>query len=225
MSDLAVGVDGWRGGWVAIVLQDGGFAAAELFETFRDVLAKFSGAGAIGIDIPIGIPDEGLRPADREARVFLGAGSSSVFSVPVRAALEATDHASASTLLRSMTGKGLTQQSFALRKKILEVDALVKADDNVVEVHPEVSFKALAGAALRASKKTWAGANRRRDLLAGEGIVIPSDIGEAGKAPVDDILDAGAAAWSAQRYARGEAEALPARPLIDRRGRHVAIWF
>jgi predicted RNase H-like nuclease len=225
VKELAVGVDGWRKGWVAIVARGGRFAAAHLFEAFADVLAEFPEAAAVGVDIPIGIPSRGFRPADTEARAFLGAGRSSVFSVPTRAALEAADHATASALLRSMTGKALTQQSFALRRKILEVDALVGPSDTVIEVHPEVSFRALAGVPLGSSKKTWTGANRRRALLADEGIVIPDDLGPAGEAPIDDILDATAAAWSASRYARGEARSLPAAPTRDERGRLVAIWY
>jgi predicted RNase H-like nuclease len=42
--------------------------------------------------------------------------------------------------------------------------------------------------------------------------------------PLDDVLDAAAAAWSADRLARGEAEPLPDPPaMVD--GREVAIWF
>ena len=42
--------------------------------------------GALAIDIPIGIPEAGARPADREARALLGPRRNSVFPAPVRAA-------------------------------------------------------------------------------------------------------------------------------------------
>lgn len=226
MTELAVvGVDGWRRGWVAITLRGGRFAAAHVLDVFADVLAQFPETAAIGVDVPIGIPSQGVRAADAAARAFIGTGHSSVFPVPTRAVLEAPDHGSASALNRSLTGKGLSQQSFALRRKILEVDALVGPDDVVIEVHPEVSFQALAGGPLGSSKKSWIGANKRRALLADHGVVIPDDLGPAGEAPTDDILDAAVAAWSAQRFARGEAETLPREPSRDERGRLVAIWY
>jgi predicted RNase H-like nuclease len=46
-------------------------------------------------------------------------------------------------------------------------------------------------------------------VLAAAGIVVPTDIGEAGRAGADDVLDAAAAAWSAGRIARGEARCFP----------------
>jgi predicted RNase H-like nuclease len=222
---FVVGVDGWRKAWVAAVLRAGRFVTARVFLRFADLLGEFSEAAAIGVDIPIGIPESGTRSADLEARTFLSRGRSSVFLVPSRDVLEAVDHATASALHRSRTGKGVSQQSYALRVKILEVDALVNTDDNVIEIHPEVSFRALAGHPLGYSKKTWAGAHLRRRLLVRAGIVLPDDLGPAGVAPVDDVLDAAAAAWSAQRYASGEARSLPADPPEDARGRPVAIWY
>ncbi len=50
---------------------------------------------------------------------------------------------------------GISQQAWALRRKIREV--AVSADSRVFEVHPEVSFAAMRGAALRYSKRTWNG--------------------------------------------------------------------
>jgi hypothetical protein len=73
-------------------------------------------------------------------------------------------------------------------------------------VHPEVSFAILAGRPLPESKRTWAGAIRRRRLLTEAGIVLDDDLGPAGTAAaVDDFLD-DAAAWTARRVARNEAD-------------------
>jgi len=148
-----------------------------------------------------------------------------VFLVPTRSVLEAPDHATASAHHRAISGHGLSQQSFALRKKILEVDTLVGPDDEVIEVHPEVSFRALSGGPIGYSKNSWTGTLTRRALLADAGIVLPDDLGPAGQAPMDDLLDAAAAAWSAHRYATGKASSLPANPPRDSRGRLVAIWY
>ncbi len=222
---LVVGVDGWRRGWVAISLRNGRFAGAEVFARFEDLLAAHGHADAIGVDIPIGIPVSGPRPADVEAKRRLGRGGSSVFPTPPRTVLESPDHASATALHVQLAGHGLSQQSFALRPKILEVDALVTASDPVIEVHPEVTFIELAGERLSASKKTWAGVMRRMALLSEAGIDLPVDLGAASVVPVDDVLDAAAVAWSADRYARGEALSLPADPPRDQRGREVAVWY
>jgi predicted RNase H-like nuclease len=43
-------------------------------------------------------------------------------------------------------------------------------------------------------------------------------------APIDDVLDAAAAAWSANRIAKGEAVSLP-DPPESKDGLQVAIWY
>ncbi len=57
---------------------------------------------AIAVDMPIGLPDriEGSgRAAERAVRPLLGPRQSSVFTIPARAAIEATDYASACAAL------------------------------------------------------------------------------------------------------------------------------
>jgi predicted RNase H-like nuclease len=56
-------------------------------------------------------------------------------------------------------------------------------------------------------------------------LVIPDVLEAVGMVPADDVLDAAAAAWSAQRIARGEAKSLPSPPEEDERGREIAIWY
>ena len=98
----------------------------------------------------------------------------------------------------------------------------VIAIDIPIEVHPEVSFTQLAGEPLP-RKKTWAGAARRRELLEKEGIVLPGDLGPAGEAAVDDILDAAVAAWTARRVHAATAIPLP-DPPEPLGGIEAAIW-
>lgn len=146
----------------------------------------------------------------------VGSRSSSVVTTPIRRALESDDYRSASAINTQETGKAITQQAFGIRTKVLEVDAFLKTNDaaiEVLEVHPEVCFAAMNGAPLVHAKKTWAGQHQRRQLLAEAGLILPSDLGELGaKAPVDDILDAAAAAWTAMRVANGQARSLPEVP-------------
>ena len=203
-----VGIDGYPKGWVAVALRDGRFESAALHATFEAVLAAYPDAAVIGVDIPIGLPAPGeVRRADREAKRFVGPRHSSVFLTPPRAALEAPSHAEA------LAHAGLSRQAFALKDKVLEVDkAVARAGDRVFEVHPEVSFAAMAGRPLDAPKRSWRGLMRRRQLLAGEGVELPDDLAGVDAAAADDLLDAAVAAWSAHRIAAGLAETLPKQP-------------
>ncbi len=128
-------------------------------------------------------------------------------------------------MTRQLGIAGISKQSFGLAPKILEVDEIARGDDRVVEVHPEVSFRGMAGQPLKYSKKSWNGVSMRRLLLEQHDIVLPEDVGEAGLAPVDDVLDAASAAWMADRIARSKAVSLPNPPEQLPDGRQAAIWY
>jgi predicted RNase H-like nuclease len=188
--------------------------------------AVFGKVLAVGIDMPIGLPDAGRREADVLARAAVGPRWQSVFMTPVRAALAEPTFASAVARSRELAGEGISKQAFALRPRLLEVDAWVATSVvPVFEVHPEVSFTVLAGHPPEQPKKTWAGAVQRRGLLAAAGVEVPDDLGEAGRvAAVDDILDAAVAAWSARRWAAGAATSFPDPPERFGDGYICAIW-
>ena len=97
-----LGVDGWRGAWVGARL-DG--RSVELLDLRRvaDVLAV-PDVEVVGIDMPIGLSDDGVRACDVAARLVLrGRGASgSVFPAPVRPVLEARDYAHARELIPDM---------------------------------------------------------------------------------------------------------------------------
>ena len=214
-SVLVAGVDGYRKGWVAVSLDPSGDVQVTTHSSFVEVLSLR--ARVIAVDIPIDPPGLGARPTDAAARAFVRGRASSVFPTPPRAALEASSFAEATEIARTITGKGISQQAFALGRKILEVHVLAEADERVIEMHPEVSFCRLAGAALAESKHTPEGLERRRALLAAAGIVLP---GAVGGVPEADLLDAAAGAWTAARYANGDADAFPP----EHRDRLGAIW-
>lgn len=214
-SVLVAGVDGYRNGWVAVSLDPSGDVQVSTHPTFSEVLSL--NAHVLAVDIPIDPTGRGARPTDAAARAFVRGRAGSVFSTPPRSALQARTFAEACEIARTITGKGISQQAFALGKKILEVNELAELDERVIEMHPEVSFCRLAGDALAESKHTPEGLERRRWLLAEAGIVLP---GAVRGVPEADLLDAAAGAWTAARYAAGEAEALPA----EHRDRLGAIW-
>jgi predicted RNase H-like nuclease len=205
------GVDGTKGGWVAIVLEDGRFAAAQMLRPLETMFDELAGASVIAIDVPIGF---GPRKADVAARAFLQGAASTVFSTPSRDALEKAFR----------PGLGVSAQSHALGPRILHVTELAEGDRRLHEVHPEVSFRAMnEGRPLQFRKRSAGGALERIELLRLHGIVL-DHLGEASKAPLDDVLDAAAAAWSGHRIATGAAQTLPDR-LDEVVGRPIAIWY
>jgi predicted RNase H-like nuclease len=221
-----LGVDACKAGWVGILRTDAKLTALVAPTITQLVIQAGTPLDVIAIDMPIGLPDNAPRKADLLARAAIGRLSSSVFTTPVRAALQAPTHAEAVLINRDLTGQGLSIQAYGLRAKLFEVDEwLGRTTARVVEVHPEVSFAYLAGAPLTVRKSTWAGAERRRALLGNAGIPLTGELGLAGHAVgVDDVLDAGAAAWSALRVAQGEAISLPAPPETFADGHPAAIW-
>ncbi|MFD7441730.1 DUF429 domain-containing protein [Streptomyces sp. NPDC059909] len=229
-----LGVDACTDGWVAVELRDGRFAGARLVTDLRSLLREAdearSGAGVevVGVDMPLGLLDEGWRRADAEAAALLGRLRSSVFRVPPRAVWQEEQYEAASRRCRELTGAGLSRQSWALAAGLREANGCLTeaGGDRLFEVHPEVSFWALAGETpLPYRKKSWAGQMARRSLLGAAGVVVPDELGEAGRVAPDDVLDAAAAAWSAHRIAAGRARSLPDPPQYDSRGRPIAIWY
>ena len=225
MTIHVIGVDAYALGWVGVELRDGSFGRAMLASTLYEIVVASSGATVIGVDIPLGMLPDRWRAADTLAADQLGPRRGSVFRVPPRAVWQEADFAAANRRCRELTGAGLSRQSWALRPKLLEANAIWERHPRLLfEAHPEVSFRQMAGEPLAYAKKSWTGQARRRDLLAGHGITLPDQIGPAGQAPPDDILDAAAVAWTAQRMATGKAQSHP-DPPEESDGARIAIWY
>lgn len=226
-----LGLDSCRRGWVVVAASDLGvediFVAPDAPAAERIARERWD-VEAIVIDIPIGIPDTGPRQADSLARTFIRPRSSSVFSTPVRSALFAADYDQArANSIAATGGSSLSKQAWAIGTKIREIDAWApQASVPVREGHPEVSFRAMAASGIEFYKKSETGIRIRRGLLEDHGLVVPegAERGLVGTA-VDDVLDAGAMAWTALRVARGEAVSLPGEPEVFSDGWQSAIWF
>lgn len=221
------GVDGVKGGgWILAVTGvcpespvEGFFVWGSFADLWSDACQK--GLLAVAVDIPIGLPCGGDRAADREARQRLKGKpgrQSSVFPAVPWCALRAKTYEEAQELARRCTGKGLSRQAYALLPRIREVRGVLQPDDHksearplAAEVHPEVSFAALAdGSPMRFHKSRQPGVAERLDLLKREfpNIVNKAVVKEIEGTPVpalDDALDAAVAAWSARRIVREEA--------------------
>jgi predicted RNase H-like nuclease len=223
-AGCVLGVDGRRGAWaVAVVGLLGGRATSIEWQElagqdaagFTGVLdlARERGAAAVGVDCPIGLPRDRWRPCDLLAKARLGRASARVFLTPPREVLTAATYADARVLARLLLdGKGISAQTYGLRRIVLAIDdaladAAGAASPQVLEVHPELSFMALAGRSPGdplPSKKLLDGRVARIRALGGwlaDGVPLDPPDG-------DDHLDAMAAAWSAARWATGQAEQL-----------------
>ncbi len=237
------GADGCPAGWIAVYhpVNDPAAAASRIFATFADLLAFTEGFAAVAIDMPIGLPDvatPGGRDADRMARAVLGARQSSVFAVPARATLACIDYRDAcdTNLRHSDPPRKVAKQMFYLFAKIREIDAAMTParQAHIVECHPEVAFWAINGnVALDEPKKRKSstyppGLDLRRRLLRTAGysraFLNGPDCRRRDAAP-DDLLDACATAWTANRVATGAAERFPAAPTLDGRGLRMEIVY
>lgn len=202
-----------------------------LFPTIHDALNAPEIPAIITIDMPIGFEDTPSGPGrecERLARKILKGRASSVLSSPLRAALTATTHAEAIALNRAARGPGLSAQSFALFKKLREVDAAISPamSARVFETHPEAGFAVLNGAPMAHNKKTLEGRAERLALLVQHGLpahlLDPNPFRKKDCAP-DDMVDAAMCAVSARRILAGEAMCLPAEPPCDARGLPMRI--
>lgn len=232
------GVDGCPAGWIAVTIAaEGPFAPCVTIT--RSFAALTEGAEKIAVDMPIGLPEragQGGRGPERLVRPLLGERQSSVFSVPARAAVFATDYREACriALQTSDPPRKVSKQAFFLFAKIREIDALLRAEPElgarVFEAHPEVAFWRLNGErALALPKKVASrghppGLALRRDLLVAAGYPpaffdhVPRGAG------LDDLLDAAANALVARRLAAGTARSFPDPPGRDAHGLTLAIW-
>jgi predicted RNase H-like nuclease len=202
-----LGVDGWRGHWVGALLDGRRITLLDL----PDVAAVLAvpDVELVAIDMPIGLSDDGVRACDVAARAALGPAGSSVFPTPVRAVLGTDDYAEAREISRAHTEppRAPSAQAFQLVKAIRQLDDALgdPPSDRVVEVHPELSFRAL-DVDVRDRKGTARGTLQRlralRAVMEVEQALAQAPVG----IPMIDALDACAAAWSAQRLAAGTAE-------------------
>lgn len=220
-----IGLDGFRNGWVAVSIDGPRRGIAFPADISTALSAPFVRAA---IDIPIGMTDDGERACDRLARDKLAPHRSRVFTGARRWLWEEfTDPDEANTTASARGQTRASRQLWHLGRKIMEVDAFVRAhrDLDIREAHPELVFLRLNGAPLP-SKKTEQGASRRRELLIAAGFIeIDTWLGAArmktGAKP-DDVLDACAVALAARDCAGCLPEGDPPR---DAHGLPMQIWF
>jgi predicted RNase H-like nuclease len=202
------GVDGCRRGWVAVV-KDGPSIEPRLCTSDEELLQLFESCAVVAIDVPIGLSERGPRSCDHHARRFLGRRASSVFPAPLRPLLALRDYAEANRVSNRLQQRGISKQGFAIVPKVEQVDRLLQRHQElrprVYEVHPEVSFAYWNdGAALEPKRSAAALETRRALVRAHFGEVPPVSRG----ARENDLLDAFAALWTAERILAGRSQSL-----------------
>jgi predicted RNase H-like nuclease len=205
-----VGVDGCPGGWVCFQVDlQSRKTSVRVVSRLNELLSTFPRPRLVAIDIPIGIPDRGARACDIAARRVLGKPrSNSVFPAPIRPTLGAKTYEEACTLSLRAHGKSLSRQAFEIIAKIREVDNLMTPELQmwVFEVHPEVSFWALnEQRPLTFRKLDREGKEERLCLLRRHYPTIDQHLSGLRQSEVagNDVLDAAAAAWTAECVASG----------------------
>ena len=235
------GVDGCTGGWIAaLVRPSGGEVCLRIERRFADILSGPERPAIVAVDMPIGLPEvagSGGRDAENSVRPLLGKRQSTVFSVPSRAAIYATDFREACriALATSDPPRKVSKQLFNIAPKIREVDEYLRAApamaERVFEVHPEVALWRLNGErALTEPKKVKSrpyepGLLLRRTLLTEAGFSTQAvNAAPPRGAGADDLLDALACAAIARRIHAGVAQPFPNPPPCDAYGLRMAIW-
>lgn len=223
------GVDGCRGGWFFIAMEDTSVTGWGVVEKLEELVLRANPQDRIFVDIPIGLPEPSdSRPCDKEARRVLGKPrSNSVFPAPPRVLLGSKTYDEARKVSLSLTGESLTKQAFSITDKIREVDELMrgsaKARRIVREVHPEVCFWALsAGKPMEHAKEAPEGRRERLRVLVRHNASARQTFNEARRGSsrevqADDILDALAIAVTGSSDP-GTIRTLPASPTCDKEG-------
>jgi len=232
-----IGVDGTKGGWLAVLL-DADDVTVNFYKAIDDLCAENADADIILIDIPIGLPEKvnDERP-DAALRKVLKGKTSSVFNTPCRQAVYTEDYDTANGVNRENVGKGLSKQSFAISGKIKEVDNFLTKSQNMhwrerlVESHPEYGFSILnGGRPVLENKKTESGIDSRYSLLSKhlpnlDSFYIYVTQNAFYRSRVDDVLDALCLAVIGRFGLTNGFRTIPGSVSIDSKGLKMQIVY
>jgi predicted RNase H-like nuclease len=217
-----LGLDGFRGGWVAAWIDERGNHGFDYSHQLSRLLA-YQHQRAM-IDMPIGLKRSGHRQCDLSARELVG---SSVFLGARRNLWEFPDQQTANRYYwqHEGPGMGVSCQLWNIRDKLCEVDEFMTPDRQATigEAHPELIFLRLGNQLRLQGKKSAHGRDQRVMLLAERGFVKLSKwLGQRYGTGIgcDDLIDACACAIAAR-----DSPAHLGGDDVDERGFRMEINF
>lgn len=230
------GIDGCKIGWILTTFTEGE-AKYQIIDNNDELVAAFEYYDRVFIDMPIGLEDEEYtRDCDRLLRKELGAEyAPSVFSPPIRPALDAPSYAEANMTSFEWTEKKLSLQAWNITPKIKLIDKLLRENESfktkVFESHPELLFQKLNGGMIFQKKNLKKGIRHRLELLRAEEPIADdffreikeeyrrSDVGE------DDIVDSMALAYYAKKSVEKGIKTIPEEVEYDSEGLPKTIHY
>lgn len=229
------GIDGCKAGWILITFDEN--PEYKILRTEDELKQELTAADLTFIDMPIGLEDENYtRKCDELLRKKLGADyASSVFSPPIRPALDAPSYVEASMQSYEYTEKKLTIQAWNITPKIKILDEFLTASpelkDKVFESHPELLFMNLNRGKIFQKKNTKKGLRHRLDLIKEHEPIAAEffrDIKEEfrrNEVEEDDIVDSMVLALAANQSVEKGIKTIPENPPADSSGLKMAIHY
>lgn len=231
-----IGLDGCKGGWFLVGLNQDKSEAFTILKSIHELTEYLDKAELVLLDIPIGLRGRSAdaRLCDKGARALLRpVRSSSVFLTPSRSALECASYEEASSKNKEYTGRRLSKQTWAIAKKIREVDVFLRQEPNrhkVREMHPEICFWALNGRQpMSYNKKTNEGYEQRISVLElflpSARKIVETALNQYPRKMLarDDIVDAVVGAVTA--LLPGSLQTIPDVPEVDETGLSMEMVY
>ena len=229
------GIDGCKAGWILFSLdEDKLYKILRSHDELREELDIYD---RIFIDMPIGLEDEiYTRECDALLRKTLGPEyAPSVFSPPIRPALNAPSYVEANMQSFEYTEKKLTIQSWNITPKIKVLDEFLTTSpelrDKVLESHPELLFMNLNRGKIFQKKNTKKGLRHRLDLIKEHEPIAADFFREIkeeyrrNEVEEDDIVDSMVLALAANLSVDQGIKTLPENPPNDSCGLKMAIHY
>lgn len=218
-----VGADWASNGWVAAELDDDGLSVGFYPTIWNLWHERGTDAEQILVDIPIGLPEDGRRTCDHEAKDCLGNRGSSVFLTPIREAVYEDNVEDAKEVQTDAIGYSISNQAWAIVPRIREVDTFLQeteqARDTVREGHPEISFNKLNNHEDVGTKSDEEGIDTRKKVMCDKLGIEENECNQtvhtlteptyARRGAEDDVLDAIVLAVTARHVGEGNYSILP----------------
>lgn len=210
VEDRYVGVAYRAESWLAVAFTASGYEETAVFEGIGGCWAHYEeDTSLLLVDVPIGLVESGdpVRRCDAQARSVLGPRKDAVFDPPAREATRKRRYSTANRVHERKTGAPLAGAAFESSDAIAMCDELLQEVPEAAAVvrstHPELCFRAFAGAPLEHSPATAAGYAERMRTLAKHDRDAPPVVQKVAEAtaghdvPVEAVLDAVVLAYTA----------------------------